>query len=171
MIVVPGRVLSSPRVTYSGKVKANLGGGASWNLRNLKFPRAATILPWAMLRIGAAAKVSEELLEKQYKSLTTTFSLCGLKSAQARFPPGFGPLLPELKLPEDESEINKVLVNSELRSIFGNCQRNGTKMLLVILPSDDSWLYERIKYLGDVEYGISPQHTLRLWPTHSDFES
>lgn len=162
MIAVPGRVLSSPEVTYSGKVKANLRGGASWNLRNLKFPRAASILPWAMLRIGAAAKVPEGLLEKQYNSLTTAFSLCGLKSEQASIRPGSGPLLPELKHPKDESEINKVLVNSELRSIFGKCQQNGIKMLLVILPSEDSWLYDRIKYWGDVKYGISPQRTLRL---------
>ena len=156
MIVVPGRVLSSPKVTYSGKFKANPRGGASWNLRNLKFVRAASILPWAMLRIGAAAKVSEELLEKQYRSLTRAFSSCGLKSEEASIRPSSGPLLPELKHPEDTSGINKVLVNSELRSIFGKCQPNGIKMLLVILPSEDPWLYDRIKYWGDVKYGISP---------------
>lgn len=157
MIVVPGRVLSSPKVTYSGKAKADIRrGGASWNMRGLTFLRAATIPPWAMLRIGAAARISPESLEKQCKSLTGSFRLCGLKSEEAKFRPSSGPLIPDLKRPNDPSEMDKSFVTSEICSTYGRCKANGISMLLVILLSNDSWLYDRIKYWGDVKYGNPP---------------
>lgn len=158
MIVVPGRVLSSPKVTYAGKAKGNTRGGASWNMRDLKFMTAATILPWAMLRIGAAAKISNELLLTQYKSLITSFNLCGLKGEEAKVRPGSGPLIPDLRLPNDMVGMNKAFVNDKLRSTFDKCEANGISMLLVILPSEDSWLYDRIMYWGDVKYGNFPQY-------------
>lgn len=161
MLVVPGRVLSGPKVTYSGKAKAVMRGGASWNMRGLKFQRAADVLPWAMLRIGAAAKLSAPLLEENYNALITSFSLCGLKNEAASVRPGSGPLIPELKGPNDK-EMNKSLVDSELNSTFAKCKSKGISMLLVILPSEDSWLYDRIKYWGDVKHGISSWLTLRL---------
>lgn len=150
MIVVPGRVLSSPKVTYAGKAKANMRGGASWNMKDQKFMRAATILPWAMLRIGAAAKVPGEVLDKQYTSLVKSFRFCGLKDEEAKVRPATGPSIPELRLPNDPLGVNRSFVNTQLSSTFGKCEANGISMLLVILPSEDSWLYDRIKYWGDV---------------------
>lgn len=161
MIAVPGRVLSSPKVTYHGKAKANMKGGASWNMIDRKFITAATILPWAMLRIGAAAKISESALLKPYDNLIASFKLCGLGSEGAKIRPGSGPLIPELKGPGDQSGINKVFVNTELRSKFQLCEPKGISMLLVILPSNDSWLYDRIKYFGDVVYGIPSPVTMQ----------
>ena len=157
MAVVPGRVLSRPAVKYYGNANASKGG-ASWNMKDLKFVKAAAVLPWAMLRIGAAAKIPENLLDEQYSSLTTSFKLCGLSSEGARVIPRKGPMIPDLKAPEDNSEVklNKRWVNFQLRGMFDNCQKNGVGMLLVILPSADSWLYDRIKYFGDAVYGISP---------------
>ena len=155
MAVVSGRVLGRPGVKYDGK--ANLSkGGASWNMKDLKFMKAAAVLPWAMLLIGAAAKIPESLLEKQYSSLTTSFKLCGLSSEGAKYPPAKGPMIPELKGPEDSLEVklNKPWVNAQLRETLDKCQKKGVGMLLVILPSADSWLYDRIKYFGDVVYGI-----------------
>lgn len=154
MITVPGRVLSGPRVTYHGKAKANMRGGASWNMIDRKFMTAATILPWAMLRIGAAARITGPQLQEQYDALTTSFRLCGLESEGAKILPASGPLIPDLKGPDDQSGMNKSFVNSKLRSVFENCEPNGISMLLVILPSNDPWLYDRIKYWSDVKYGI-----------------
>ena len=160
MIVVPGRVLSSPGVTYSGKAKAQSSqskGGASWNMKDLKFVRAATIPPWAMLRIGATTKISADRLKKQYDALTTSFKLCGLKNEEAKIRPLSGPFIPDLRRPDDKPDvkINKSFVKAELRSTLSKCRLNGVSMLIVILPSGDSWLYDRIKYLGDVVYGMS----------------
>ena len=160
MIVVPGRVLSSPGVTYSGKAKAQSlqsKGGASWNMKDFKFVRAAAIPPWAMLRIGAATKIPTDRLEKQYNALTTSFKLCGLQNEEAKIRPASGPLITELKRPDDKPgmKMNKSFVNAELRSTLSKCKLNGVSMLVVILPSGDSWLYDRIKYFGDVVYGMS----------------
>ena len=174
MIVVPGRVLSSPAVTYSGKAKAQSSqskgqssqskgqssqskGGASWNMKDFKFVRAASIPPWAMLRIGAATKISADRLKKQYNALTTSFKLCGLKNEEAKIRPLSGPFIPGLRRPDDKPDvkINKSFVNAELRSTLSKCKLNGVSMLIVILPSGDSWLYDRIKYFGDVVYGMS----------------
>ena len=156
MAVVPGRVLSRPGVKYYGKANPSKGG-ASWNMKDSKFVKAAAVLPWAMLRIGAAAKIPKSLLDKQYSSLTTSFKLCGLKSEGAKYNPATGPLIPELKGPNDKSEakLDKRWVITQLRETLDKCQKNGLDMLLVLLPSADSWLYDRIKYFGDVVYGIS----------------
>ena len=155
MAVVPGRVLSRPGVRYHGKANPSTGG-ASWNMKDVKFVKAAAVLPWAMLRIGAAAKIPQSLLEKQYNSLTTSFKLCGLRCECAIFNPTTGPLIPELKGPEDDLgvKLNKPWVNAQLRETLDACQKRRVGMLLVILPSADSWLYDRIKYFGDVVYGI-----------------
>lgn len=161
MIAVKGRVLSSPTVMYSGKAKARVTKGtSSWNMIGMNFVRAADTLPWAMLRIGAAAKISAELLDRQYNALTTSFKLCGLKKEEATIRPSSGPLMPELKRPNEEVYMNKPLVNTQLNETFSKCKPNRISMLLVILPSDDPWLYDRIKYFGDVKYGMSTLFSL-----------
>ena len=147
MIVVPGRVLNSPKVTYSGQAKAVMRG-AGWNMKERRFFKAATIEPWVMLRIGDAAKIPAKELENQYSSLITAFKNCGLKDEEAKARPPYGPLITELN--------DKSVVVSELRSIFEKCQVKHISLLLVILPSEDSWLYDSIKYWGDVRYGMSP---------------
>ena len=156
MAVVPGRVLSRPSVKYYGKASPSKGG-ASWNMKDSKFVKAAAVLPWAMLRIGAAAKIPKSLLAKQYNSLTNSFKLCGLSNVGAKYNPEIVALIPELKGPNDKSEAKliKPWVVDQLRETLKQCQKNGVDMLLVILPSTDSWLYDRIKYFGDVVYGIS----------------
>lgn len=171
MAVVPGRVLSRPSVKYDGKANASKSG-ASWNMKDMKFVKAAAVLPWAMLRIGAAAKITESLLDEQYRSLTTSFKLCGLSSEGAKYDPKIGPKIPELKAPEDNSEVkvNRRWVNFQLRGTLDNCQKKGVDMLLVILPSADSWLYERIKYFGDVVYGICLLPDL-IWAGISDLKA
>lgn len=157
MIVVPGRELTRPRVRYSKNNSANPIAGASWNMRGVQFVKAATVLPWAMLRIGAAAKVPKDLLEKQYSSLITSFKSCGLKMEEAKFALESELSIPELKATDDnlETKLNKRFVNAQLRETFGQCEKDGIRMLLVILPSEDSWLYDRVKYFGDVGYGTS----------------
>ena len=156
MIAVPGRVLPRPSVTYSGRVKAKSKVGASWNMRDLNFVEAATMLPWAMLRIGAAAKVPADLLEEQYSSLITAFTSCGLKGEEAQFSYKTGPLIRELKPPDElGTKLNKNFVSEQLRATLSKCKQYGIRMLLVILPSKDPWLYDRIKYFGDFIYGIS----------------
>ena len=161
MIAVPGRVLSSPKVTYHGKAKANMRGGASWNMIDKKFITAATILPWAMLRIGAAAKISEPTLNKQYDNLTKSFRLCGLVSEGAKIRPASGPLIPELNRAGNESDMEKSFVNDKLCAVFRGCEPQGIRLLLVILPSNDAWLYDKIKYWGDVRYGNPSPVTIR----------
>lgn len=157
MIVVPGRVLTRPSVRYSSKGKAKSITDASWNMRDVKFVEAAAVLPWAMLLIGAAAKASTDLLGAKYSSLIASFKSCGLRNEGAKFAPKSGPLIPELRPTDDNSgtKLNKPFVDHQLRVTFSKCEQFGIRMLLVILPSEDSWLYDRIKYFGDVTYGTS----------------
>ena len=147
MIVVPGRVLNSPKVTYSGQGKAVMRG-AGWNMKDKRFFKAATLGPWVMLRIGDAANIPVQELEGQYSSLITAFKKYGLKNEEANVRPPAGPLITELR--------DKSVVNSQLRSIFEKCKERQISLLMIILPSEDSWLYDRIKYWGDFRYGMSP---------------
>jgi hypothetical protein len=54
---------------------------------------------------------------------------------------------------------NRATNNGTLEAIFNKAKQNmkGKKVILIILPSADRWLYARIKYYGDVKYGI---HTI-----------
>lgn len=153
MIAVPGRVLTAPMVMYSGKSTVRPVGG-SWNMKDKKVSKPATLSDWTILRIGAAANIDITAFEQQCKALTSGFKSCGLKvNAPMIFP---GPCIPALnatKTEKDKNVLDKVFVDLKLREIFEGCKTRKVCRLLVVLPSTTPWIRERVKFWGDQSYG------------------
>ena len=150
MVVVPGRVLGSPRLKYGGNIAITPNDGA-WNMNRKTFVKSALMPPWTLLRIGAAAKMDLPLLASQLKVLTDIFDKQGLKSVKAEDHPG-----PVMDLPQEangELGIHRSVVDESLRKIFESYKHKGIGMFLVVLPSEDSWLFNRVKYWGEVGFG------------------
>ena len=45
-------------------------------------------------------------------------------------------------------------VETALEEAFVECERKDTRLIVIVLPSDDPGLYKSIKRLGDTKYGI-----------------
>ncbi len=149
MVVVPGRVLDPPKLMYGGSASFTARGGV-WNMNGKRFLKPAIMPSWTLLRIGAAANIPIASLASQLKALRDGFTECGLK--------GVGPG-PSVDLPQatnGELGINRTTVDESLEKIFKENKEKGINMFVVILPSEDPWLFARVKYWGDVKYGILP---------------
>lgn len=152
MIAVPGRVLIAPKVRYSGNITARTVGG-SWNMKDKKVLKPATLSKWTMLRIGTAAVTEDAAFEQHCKALIAGLRSCGLKvNAPQIFP---GPSIPALNAKEEENKsiLDKAFVDLKLRQIFEVCRDRNICMLLVVLSSPTPWIRERVKFWGDKTYG------------------
>jgi eukaryotic translation initiation factor 2C len=161
MTTVHGRILLPPTVVYgkkknvkpnNEKVKPNNG---SWNCADQAFIRPGKFSSWTSCVLdlpnrtavwgdqdGQASKDLTDLLKMElvkyglqmgeYKGVRK-FSLGGLTLA------------------------NRDANNKVLDSIFSSLEKNQIPLVFIVLPSDDKWLYARIKYYADTRYGI---HTI-----------
>ena len=139
MIAVPARVLSAPKVMYARNTAANPVNG-SWNMREKKVLRPASIPTWTILRIGPEAMVDVAALKQYFDALTANFKSCGLEVGKLEGAPG-------LSIPA----LNNV--DGQLREKFEKCRDRNIGILLVVLSSPTSWIRERVKFWGDVKYG------------------
>lgn len=154
MITVPGRILGAPQVRYSkGELTPN---NASWNLQNVKFVRPGKFRRWGIVvlnRSGARATLSESnpnvASGKIFDTLERELKKYGIDMG-VRDKTEFR-LLEPLQIPNRQSNDKKIV------DFFEDAQRKNLNMLFVVLPQKDTWLYARIKYFGDTQYGI---HTI-----------
>lgn len=150
MVVVDGHVLSSPRLKYGGGAIVPIRNGG-WNMSGRTFVQPASMPSWTLLRIGLAANTSIPAILSQSKALTNIFNKLGLKTA---IPKDLGPTLKLPRAANGDPGINKSVVDGSLEEIFKDHKQEGIGMLLVVLPSEDPWLFNRIKFWGDVVFGI-----------------
>ena len=138
LITVPGRILPAPEVKYRNKkVFASSG---TWNMAGSHFIRPKAFPPWsyALITDGsgpdwANSDALHEQMLKFYESLKKT----GVMAP----PPTKG---------------QKFDLNGSLEGVERVFQCT-FKLMLIILPKADTQLYNRIKFLGDVRYGV---HTI-----------
>jgi len=69
MAIVPGRILPSPGVQY-GKGTPEVTDRGSWNLRDVKFAKGATLDNWAVLLIKDGHPGADD---RQFKSIMKGF--------------------------------------------------------------------------------------------------
>ena len=153
MVVVDGHVLSSPRLKYGGSAVVPTRNG-SWNMSGKTFVKPASMPSWTLLRIGLAANPALSAIMSQLRALISVFKKLGMKTVM--------PKDLELKLelpraPNGEPGINKSVVDKSLEQFFEKHKQEGIGMFLVVLPSEDAWLFNRIKFWGDVVFGMVPQ--------------
>lgn len=138
LITVPGRILPAPEVRY--KTKKAFTKAGSWNMSKFLFNNPKTLPPWSYAlitdRSGSRWATRDDLHGQMLK-----FHEALKKTGVLAPPPAMG---------------QRLNLNESLDGVEGVFQGN-FKLMLVILPKADTQLYNRIKFLGDVKYGV---HTI-----------
>ena len=141
MIVIKGRILPAPPVTYKkdGKDYHFVPIGASWNLKDIQFARPVKVTKWAVLRLGGARFTSNNM-----KSFTDALNAYQSGSEDPINPRGFESPLPGSEDANDAS----------IQRIFKTMAAAGVRMVLVVLPNASKITYARVKFWADVKTGI-----------------
>lgn len=157
MVVVPGRILDGPRVTY-GANKNITPRLASWNLASVKFAVPGRIPRWqvVVLNLQGRGPRGNALFdnpqggmlapEALFNELGRTLTAYGLNMSQ-RAPTQTVSMEP-LAIENRQSNDRRI------REVYQKAEDQEVRFLFVVLPDVDKWLYARIKFYGDVEFGI-----------------
>ena len=113
------------------------GGSSRWNLGGMKFRSSKKLGSWACLNIHYGQR-PEQKHDTCVKNFVKVLNDCGVEAS--------GPHTTHLSA----SQLNQLV------SIFQNYQSSKPviRLLLVVLPNKDSQLYNQVKRLGDLKYGI-----------------
>ena len=117
--------------------------GSQWNLRDIKFHDRKELTSWACLNIyyGKRPQMCHDQCLRNFREVLES---CGITHSQPR-----------------KRELSSDRVNNELEGIFKDLA--GVQVLLVVLPNNNSQLYNRVKLLGDVRYGIQTVCVVGEW--------
>ena len=138
MIVIKGRILPAPPVTY-GKESRFVPTEASWNLKGKEFARPVKVTKWAVLRLGGARFANNHM--DSFKLALSTYRL---GSEAPINPRGFESPLPGSEDANDAS----------IQKIFKTMADAGVRVVLVVLPNPSKITYARVKFWADVKTGI-----------------
>ena len=147
LIVVPGRVLTSPDVKYKdGKVAYTRFG--SWNMQSIQFATRARLPSWTYLWLSS--KGSRDAW-KNDQELASTLNLFQKKLKEVGidandYTPG---LRVELGTGNVDAEIDTAIAK-----FVSHPTRKPPMLLLVILPCVDTTIYNRVKFDCDVKVGL-----------------
>lgn len=150
LITVEGRVLTSPDVVYANSIKARVTDG-SWNMAGkIQFCNAVSIGAWSYMLV-TDGWFREEQYEKKLLTVMTKFwrqtNACGIVAAN---PPNF---VGRVDLNGQEVFDAGSKIENVLKRATGFKQR----LVIVILTSPSSSIYNQIKRAGDVKLGV---HTI-----------
>ncbi|KAF4120452.1 PAZ domain [Geosmithia morbida] len=148
LITVPGRVLNGPRVVYKQKKQAHVANG-SWNMvprdsAKLMFDTAGSLSKWSCLYIDMPSMYpsARRFNSQELGQLVSSFHGVLRDTGMAAAPP----------LPPQRVELSGT--DDEQLDTFMQRASSSLQMLLVILPTTPIPLYDRLKQLGDVKYGV-----------------
>ena len=153
MITIPGRILIAPMLNY--KKQSGQGSmteqprGASWNLARKAFHKP-----------GRFNKFSSVMLNLNRPSLRSDHNAVvrALLDALKGYNIQIGSIGPNQSVELGSLSLDKrSAVNQQLDATFRGAKQTGVDVMLIIIPSQDKWLYSRIKLYGDVIHGI---HTI-----------
>jgi eukaryotic translation initiation factor 2C len=151
MLTVEGRILTAPDVLY-GKKKVTPFNG-SWNCAGQAFAKGGSFAGWAscVLSIGGRSAMFPD----HARNVALIKQLGGeLKKYGVAMGTDYGTLQKDL---QSLTMFNRAHNNAVLKGMFENAAEKAIPLIFIVLPNDDKWLYARIKYYGDVEFGI---HTI-----------
>lgn len=156
MLTVPGRVHDSPQIKYAGRDMKPFN--SSWNCANQKFVRPARLGNWQVLVINRPGSPALAQARQDDRRLGPEPLFSELESFLKAYGIAMGSRVKTQNIMLDQLSLqNRPSNNRKLEQAFSNADQTGVHVLLVILPEVDRWLYARIKYYGDIQYGI---HTI-----------
>ncbi|KFY06774.1 hypothetical protein V492_07750 [Pseudogymnoascus sp. VKM F-4246] len=147
MITVPGRVLPAPAVKYQGKNSVNPRGG-QWNMMGVKFTKGSKVPPWMSLCImknGYNSRI--EGMDHLSKIMGEFQSMMNVSGLAAPPPSALKRIVLDSGSP---APSNEQLIDNAFKDALE--QKIG--LIVVILPGNDSVVYNAVKYAGDIRYGI-----------------
>ncbi|KXT00458.1 hypothetical protein AC578_1932 [Pseudocercospora eumusae] len=156
MITVPGRILDTPRVTYGGPKNMIQPRSGSWNLQSVKFTRPGRFEKWSVLIINRKGNRGNALNEyPQGEMLGPEALISEVQRSMQSYGINMGQREPTWKIELEELTMrNRDFNNRHLRDIFAKVEQAGIRFLFIIIPEADRWLYARIKFYGDVTFGV-----------------
>ena len=144
MVTVPGRILSAPSIQYRDKGTARPTNG-SWNMKEVKFVAGANIRKWSYFQIRWSRGYELDDLASLVNGLARMMKTCGL---QVQDPLSLG--APTMEL----DSIYDAKLASKFDAYFSKFRKDGVELLFVVIPEKHQALYAKIKYYGDVKYGL-----------------
>lgn len=121
-------------------------------MAQIKFTVGANLISWACLRFtlpGGRDPIGDNL-PRYLDDFTQVLRDCGINSGM-RHASYQCPLLP--LGPSAEAQNEQVIKNG-LSHFSNQLGDQRPKILLVILPNTDKFVYSKIKYFGDTQFGI-----------------
>lgn len=147
LITVPGRVLSSPSVKYGAQKSIPTRFG-SWDMGKAQFTTKATLKSWTYLWISSPSIVdpwaNEGELQPCVTALTSKLLELGINcNACMR---GLRAVI--------TPETVESAIDGAFHRFTSSPGRSPPTLVLVIMPSVDSAIYNRVKYACDVKEGL-----------------
>jgi eukaryotic translation initiation factor 2C len=153
MITVPARILNIPPLSYlNGTVQPSRG---SWNMVNKKFSVPMAVKNWSYLIVsGRYTDVGH--LTNTVRKFKNALDRVGMQAENPKPSNGFVVQLEEKQGQGDLRTFETILGENfkALEAKFADAQRNGVKIMLVILPTESADIYARLKFFGDIKFGI-----------------
>ncbi|RYO97065.1 hypothetical protein DL765_011363 [Monosporascus sp. GIB2] len=138
LLTVKGRELVQPRVMYSGKQEAPVNQG-SWNMRNVRVVKSGRkITKWSFIHIDP--RDNDEVVNVMGKWVTFMQSMGVAIESRSLNARGI-----------NVSTRGQFINN--LRQAFQGLKAQNPDFVFVVLPRQDTPIYNVVKTLGDVEFG------------------
>ena len=147
MAVVPARILPLPKVIYSSRAQ-DVDNRASWNLRNVRFSRGATLDNWAVLVIkdGNRNDFSGSDDPDMRRTIAGFIDMCRKSGMTVQSQPRY--ITANLPRKDSNDLIRKGAINTIRSTILTLPQK--VDLLMVLLSNGDKHIYAGIKRLCDV---------------------
>ena len=151
MLTVEGRILTAPDVLYGRKKVTPFNG--SWNCAGQAFAKGGNFAGWIACVFNVAGRPS------MYPDLKRNHALIQKLAGELKdYGLSMGTHHPTLQKDlQPLTMFNREHNNEILKGLFQSATNNKCPLIFIVLPNDDKWLYARIKYYGDVQFGI---HTI-----------
>lgn len=160
LLVVPGRELGAPRLSYkSGQPRVQNGG---WNILDVKFQRGASVEGWWVLVVQDNRRRISGPQDPGFRTLINAFKT-KMATSGITIPSGDPNLLSPAVLLHPDRDPNRQqslnVIRDVLKRELQNQKGRKPSFVLVVLENRDNYIYPGIKRIGDVELGI---HTIHI---------
>ena len=147
LIAVPGRVLTGPNIRYKdGKTVSTWS--ASWNMREVEFSTRSKLPSWTYLFISSPR--SRDAWESRQDLHST---LNAFQKTLRRLGVDVDDYIPGLRISLNPANVDAE-IDAAIQKFFSDPTMPPPKLILVIIPSVDSSIYNRIKFVCDIKKGL-----------------